>query len=43
MADKKEPDDLDWDRERDGLVEEHAVAPEEEIETLPYELEEEDN
>jgi hypothetical protein len=32
-----DPDNLDWNVERDGRMRDHATAPEDEPETVPYE------
>lgn len=37
MTNPEDHDSLDWDRDRDGLVAEFAVEPEDEILTLPFE------
>lgn len=36
-----DPDDLDWDVDRDGRMREYATEPEGEPSTVPYESEEE--
>jgi hypothetical protein len=36
-----DPDNLDWDVDRDGRMAEHATDPEDEPETVPYEPDDE--